>query len=132
MSDRISHKIHGGYVALPFDVDNSITYDERAPRALVGKAVKLVGDRRVGLATDGSTVLGCIVFVDHPDSVGIKVTVQICGVLPFKNPDGAPAVAVNGDGVVGGANGGVKSGASAAKQLGTVTSLEDGWVLVRV
>lgn len=126
-----SHKTSTGYNALPYDVDGSITFDLANPKQFVNKAVKVVGNRTVGLVVAGDKVLGSIVAVEANDGSGVKVSVQHAGQIPFLNSPGAPAV-TPGSGVVGGATAGDVANAGVDVDIfGIVTSLEvDGTIIV--
>ncbi|MGI8547749.1 MAG: hypothetical protein ACR2M1_10495 [Gemmatimonadaceae bacterium] len=131
MSNLTSHKTTTGYNALPYSADGSIVFDPLAPHALVGKAVKITGNRTVGLVVAGDKVLGAIRVVERSDGDSVKVTVQHAGQIQFTNTAGAPAV-TPGSGIIGGATAGdvANAGASTAT-LGIVSSIEtDGTIVV--
>jgi len=131
MANSTSHIVAGGYLAVPCSVDGSITYSEANPTQFVGKAVRFVGNRQVGLTPTDGRVDGVIRKVEPSDGAGIKVTVQVRGFRPFENSSGAPAVTGFGLGVVGGATAGdVKDAGADTDSRGTVTSVEGGKVVV--
>jgi hypothetical protein len=131
MANDISHVVAGGYFALPFNVDSSITYSETNPTQFVGKAVTVNANRTVGLTATDGRVDGVIKKVEPADGAGVKATVQMRGALVFVNADATPAVTGFGGGVVGGvAAGEVKDGGVDTDARGVVTSVEGGKVVV--
>lgn len=141
MSNDISHIYHADpHDMATYSVDGSITYDRLNPREFVRKAVKITGNKQVGLATAGSRVHGAIHVVESTDGDSIKVTVQTGGYTVFENSEGAPAV-TPGSAVVGGATAGdIRNAVASTDALandgnvarGQVTSLEGDVIVVKL
>lgn len=82
--------------------DGSIVYDDKQPGGslAVGKATKMVGQRTVGLTTDGSGVAGKIIKVEDDGFL----TLQVEGGCTL--PGGTGATLTPGSRLVGALNGG--------------------------
>lgn len=127
MSRGISHQTATGYNALTYIVGPNLAaaYSAADPDALVGRAVKLTGDKTVDLVGAGDKVLGALVKIAPNDGLNMKCTVQHAGQIRFVNPAAAANLTPNGRGVIGAANGGIAlAAADTDPQFGVMTSIE--------
>lgn len=130
MGNLLSHIVKPG-LTLPFNLAGS-TYDPNDPDAHVGKAVTITGNQTVTLTATDARVDGVILVVEPADSVGVRCSVQLDGMLVFRNPDAAASLTGFGLGVVGGATAGsVKDAGVDTDSRGKITEVNGDVVVVK-
>lgn len=129
----MSHQTATGNNALTFTAGSDIVaaYASGGFAAIRNKAVKITGDKAVGLTAANDRVYGSITAYDDTDGASAKVSVQHAGQIPFRNA--AAGLVPNGRGVKGGATAGeIALCTSADPDFGVLTSSEGGGLYIVV